>query len=573
MKEKSSQDRTQPNSRRKFIKKLGGGALAAAGAATLPTLGCQTSPKWSATVDWVCVGSGMAGCAAAIAGHDKGMQTLVIDKAEKLGGTSTQSGGILWVPMNSLEKGAGIADSRQEALEYLDFVGGGYSRPEYREPLVDNAARVFDYLSQKADFSFAIGGSEFYYPISPGSRERGRLVVPTPFPAETLGAWRDKVLNAVFIRGLGEALEGGSEIRNTEHFGPYRYNEAAIALWKKVLDPAKVDAIVKNDEASRVGGAALIGYGVRALLKRGIEIRTGTSAEKLLMDGNRVAGLTVVQNGKSENIRARKGVLLAMGGNVNGRGGHGDTWSLPAEAGAALSNISVVIPMITLPAPDEKFPGEGPFGRANIEAGLSHSIIVNRFGERFGDESFFQAFGAKFKDFDVMGNHRFRNYPCYLVFDRTCLEKNSFVGLPPGNSELLDWVPQGQTIGELAGKLKMPADKLQATVARFNDFARRGKDGEFNRKPPTMGALEKPPYYGAVMNSPDPYQADTHVVINPQGQVLHAKDEKPIQGLYACGATVSWNRIWGIGYQAGHSLMSGATFGFLAAEHAAAATA
>lgn len=562
------------SSRRKFIAGLGGAALATAGAATLSTVGCQKSaPTWSAEFDWVCVGSGIAGCAAAIAGHDKGLRTLVIDKAEQLGGTSTQSSGILWVPMNYMAKVEGIQDSREDALAYLNYVSGGYSLPEYREAFVDNAARVFEYLCRKADFAFSIGGSEFYYPIAPGSQERGRLVIPIAFPAETLGAWRDRVQNSVFIRGLAEAWEGATESKNTDRFGPYRYNEAAIALWKKRMDPAKVDAVIKADGEKRVGGAGLIAYAMRALIKRGVEIRTATKAEKLVMDGDRAVGLAVLQNEKSEYIRARKGVLLAMGGNVNGRGGHGDSWILAAEAGAALSNVSVIIAMITLPGPGERFPGEGPFGRPNIEVGFTHSAIVNRFGERFGDESFFQAFGAKFKDFDVMGEHQFRNFPCYLVFDRTCLEKNSFVGLPAGNTEQLEWVSQGQTIAELAGKLKMPADKLQATVARFNEFARRGKDEEFNRKPATMGGLEKPPFYGVMLDAPDPYRADMHIAISPQGQVLRAKDQKPIPGLYACGATASTDRIWGIGYQAGHSLMSGATFGFLAAEHAAAFTA
>ena len=556
-------------SRRKFIQRLGSGVLATG--AGLSSVGCQalgTAAEWSSAYDWVCVGSGIAGCAAAIAGHDRGLKTLLLEKMEKLGGTTSQSGGVLWVPMNSMMQDAGIPDSREEALAYMTFVGSGYSRPEYREAYVDQAPRVWDYLRQKADFGFRMNRSEFYYPIAPGSKGRGRLLVPAPFPAETLGPWRNRVQQSVFVHGLAEALTG-KEIENAESFGPHRSNDAFLEIWRKRLGSAKVDEILRNDEATRIGGAGLVAYAVRALVQRGVEMRTGADVQQLILDGNRVAGVKVMLNGKEERIRARKGVLLATGGDVDGRGGHGDSWALGAAVGGAVSATSVIVPMITLPAPGDVFPNGKPFGRANNEAGLSHSVIVNRFGERFGDESFFQAFGARIKEFETMGEHRFRNFPCFLVFDQNLLEKHSFVGLPPGNTDGLEWLTQAKSIRELAGKIKMPPAKLEATVSRFNEWTRKGTDSDFNRKPPTMGPIEKPPFYGVEMNAPDPFFAETKIVINPQAQVVDAQG-KPIPGLYACGNTTAITRIWGVGYQAGHSLMSAAVYGFLAAEHAAA---
>ena len=366
MKKKESATADLPaTSRRKFMKRLSAGALATAGAATLPSIGCQVlgaGPEWSGTYDWVCVGSGIAGCAAAIAGHDKGMKTLLLERLDKFGGTTSQSGGIFWVPMNSMMKEAGISDSRDEALAYLAYVGSGYSRPEYREAYVDNANRVLEYLRQKADFNFRLGGSEFYYPISPGSKGRGRLITPVPFPAERLGAWRGKVQPAVFVRGLAEALEN-KEISDTESFGPTRTNDAALALWRKRLGPEKVDEIVKKDEATRIGGAAMVAYAIQALAKRGVEMRTGARVTRLVMDGNRVTGVTVVENGKEQSIRAKKGVLLATGGDVDGRGGHGPSWALGAAVGGEVEATSVIVPMITLPAPGDRFPGGAPFGR------------------------------------------------------------------------------------------------------------------------------------------------------------------------------------------------------------------
>ncbi len=580
MKGKNKKDSANTSSRRKFIKDLGGrilaGSAAGAGFATVnvQTLSAATT-KWAETYDWICVGSGIAGCSSAIAARDKGLRTIVLEKTDSIGGTTSQSGGHLWVPMSSVAKAAGIQDSREEALATLTFVGGGYSRAEYRESFVDNAARVFQYLCEKADFKFHLGGSEFFYPLSPGSKQRGRVAIPDTFQAENLGALRSKVLNMIFIQGLNEALQTKSDGPAPEHFvehlGPYRNNEAGIDLWKKRLGAEKVDAIMKKDDEQRLAGAALVAYCVQALQKRGVEIRTNANVDQVIKDGDRVVGVTVIRDGKRENLRATKGVMLAMGGGVNGPGGHGDCWSLASGVGGALSSSTTLTPVISVTGPGELFPGGNePFGRANTEAGMSYSIVVNRYGERFGDGTFFQDFGGKINHFESTGYNRFRNFPCYLIFVSTLLEKHSFVGLPPGNTEHLEWLPQAPTIEGLAEMMKLPPAQLQATVSRFNDFVRNGKDADFNRKPMTMGALEKPPFYGVALSLPDPFFAEPKVVINTRGQVLRSGDENSIPGLYASGALIAVSRIWGVGYEAGYVLMSSAVYGFLAAEHAAA---
>jgi 3-oxosteroid 1-dehydrogenase len=529
----------------------------------------SSAAEWTDTYDWICVGSGIGGCASAIAAHDKGMKVIVLEKFDQIGGVTSQSGGFVWVPMNSLAHDAGIPDSRDEALAYLNYIGSGYGRAEYREVFVDNVLRVFNYLCEKADFSFHLGGSEFYYPVSPGSKKQGRILIPDPFPAATLGPLRAKLLNAIFIRGLDETLNG-KEIENTEHYGPLRTSDAAVELWRKKLGVERANAVIQKDDAHRVGGAALIGYAVRALEKRGVEVRTGAEVRRLITTGDQVTGVSVRRNGKDESLRARKGVLLAVGGDLNGRGSYGDTWSLAAESGGLIRSTSRISSMTTLPAPGEVFPGSGrPFGRSNSETGLSHSIVVNRFAERFGNESFFEEFGGKMKNFDTLGEHRFRNFPCYFVFDSTLLEKHSFVGLPPGNTEHLEWVSQAPTLAGLASKLKLPVEQLEATVSRFNDFVRANRDSDFGRDVNTMGALEKPPFYAAQLDAPDPFIAESKVVVNVEGRVVRVGDERPIPRLYGCGAMIDFSRIWGVGYQRGHSLMSAAVFGFLAAEHAA----
>jgi 3-oxosteroid 1-dehydrogenase len=74
---------------------------------------------WDRVVDVVVVGSGAGALVAAITAADGGCNVEVLEKAEKLGGTSAFSGGQIWIPCNSHMAEAGFPDSREEALEYI----------------------------------------------------------------------------------------------------------------------------------------------------------------------------------------------------------------------------------------------------------------------------------------------------------------------------------------------------------------------------------------------------------------------------------------------------------------------
>jgi len=573
---------TVSTGRRQFIQEVSRGALGTAAAmavTAVDSVAKGTPAEWSSVYDWVCIGSGAAGCTAAIAGHDHGMKTILLEKAAMIGGVTSESAGIIWAPLNPLMKATGIEDTREDALAYLQYIGGGdaYTQREYMEHYVDNAPRTIEYLQQKADVKFRLCEViDFYYPESPGSKKHGRELIYEPFPAETLGPWRKKVKISAFYHGLSESLEGlehnpsmgglvmgGSDGPHIGHSGPIRGDEERLALWRKWLGP-KLEPMLVRDEEHRVAGAALVAYLFRAVLKRQIEVRTEANVEELLVEKGRVVGVRVSYQGNKENIRATKGVVLAT--NV------GKGLNLAAEIGADLYT-GVQLPGLDVSfRTGEKRPDGRPVARGNYEQRMRHSMIVNRFGQRFGNEVSYNGL-ATLSQFDVHGTHRFVNIPFYFIFDSQLLQKYSFAGLPPGNTELLDWTTQANTIAELAQKLKMSADNLQATVVRFNDFAAKDKDADFERSPSTLGRLEKPPFYGfKVEPEPDPLRVDITVFVNLNSQVLHYENKEPIPGLYGVGprAWIEANQIWGVGYQAGFDLMYITMSGMIAGEHAAA---
>ena len=79
-----------------------------------------------------------------------------------------------------------------------------------------------------------------------------------------------------------------------------------------------------------------------------------------------------------------------------------------------------------------------------------------------------------------------------------------------------------------------------------------------------LGTLEKPPYYGLRLY-PGVFVSSGGVRTNSHGQVVDAHSAG-IANLYAVG-NVSAHLEYGIGYQAGYSLTSGMTFGYLAVQH------
>ena len=74
---------------------------------------------WDSTVDLVIVGSGGGGMVAALAAADAGASALVLEKQERVGGSTAMSGGIVWVPNNPVmraARGSGLLRGRHGPL-------------------------------------------------------------------------------------------------------------------------------------------------------------------------------------------------------------------------------------------------------------------------------------------------------------------------------------------------------------------------------------------------------------------------------------------------------------------------
>ena len=71
----------------------------------------MTENSAHAEFDVVILGSGAAGLTAALTTSQAGMRTLILEKSDKIGGTSAMSGAGTWVPANHIMLSKGLSQT------------------------------------------------------------------------------------------------------------------------------------------------------------------------------------------------------------------------------------------------------------------------------------------------------------------------------------------------------------------------------------------------------------------------------------------------------------------------------
>ena len=536
--------------------------------------------QWDAEYDVVVAGSGIAGLSAALAAHEAGLQTVVVEKADGLGGSTTYSYGLIWIPLNHLELSAGYADSREDVLQYMRFFGGGQHIEERVQKFIDHSSRAAAFYARQCGIRFRIvkGIRDFYHGQAPGTRAEGRTIEHDLISGGELGDWRKLLL-----------------LPDTT---PYALTAEEMIEWGGINNFAEWDAALMAERAR--GDILGLGVGlaagfIKALADRRVPMLVNKPGERLVVEGGRVIGLKTADGQK---LRSRKGVMLAAGGYESSpeltefyeglpecQSKYidtltGDAMIMAAEHGAAVRKIHNSFRVhLGFRIPGAGRNGGPAFRSASIiELCSPHTFVVNRSGCRFANEAYFQSMAPKLREFDAQ-KRAYRNLPCFLIFDQQYVNRFSFSGFPPG-AVIPNWVERGNTIDELAVKLKIDADGLKATVMRFNGFAATGNDEDFGRgnelwklaadrgngANPRLGALERAPFYGIELHPSPAGSAGLHTGTN--GQVLHLRGY-PIPGLYSSGNSTVHTET-GLGYQPGMTIAAALTFSHLAANHMAA---
>lgn len=94
-------------------------------------------------------------------------------------------------------------------------------------------------------------------------------------------------------------------------------------------------------------------------------------------------------------------------------------------------------------------------------------------------------------------------------------------------------VQKADTIEELAEKLGINAERLVATVERYNELCRNNKDVDFGKEAWRLRPVEQPPFYGMKIGGINLCTLDG-ICVNPDLQALDTSNN-PIERLYVIG--------------------------------------
>ena len=530
--------------------------------------------------DLVVVGTGAAALAAALAAHDRGARVTVVERSDSVGGTTAVSGGGIWMPNNHHLAERGVEDSRDEALAYMTRMTAGRSPTGLLERYVDRGPDIVADLERTTPLRLRAMSWPDYHPEMEGAKPSGRMLEPLLFDSSTLGPWAGRLRRAPVLAA------------------PITLQEAT-ADWRPVYFPERLDlAEIQQRVADRriACGQALIGALLAACLERGIEPVLETRAEEIVMDGGAVAGLVVESAGRRSRLDARA-VVLASGGyewNATLRDrfrpgplthphspptNEGDGLLMALEVGADLANMNEAWWYPAASLPGEEYEGR-PLARfVGVERTAPHSVIVNRFGQRFVNEAAnYNDMQKAFFSFDA-NEYATRNLPCWVVFDRQYRSRYPVVGTRPDQPDP-DWLPVHDTVEGLALAVGIDPVGLAETVGRWNRFVADGRDRDYGRGEsaydrfhgdpsaphPNLGTVEQGPFYalpvhvGSVGTKGGPR-------VDADGRVLHVHD-RPVPGLYGAGNVVA-SPAGPAYYGGGTSIGMGLVWGHLAGAHAA----
>ena len=561
--------------------------------------------QWDHSVDFLVVGSGAAALCGAARAHDLGLSALVIEKSDAYGGSSAMSGGVCWVGNNPHMKRAGIADSDEEVLTYLRAITKGEASDAHLTAYRDASLRMVDWLAAKTHLVFeSLDLYTDYYPEAPGGKPGGRSMEPVPFDGALLGddfaTLRRPAISALI---LGKFM---ITARVAKRMVMLDFRALLTMAWFYFLYLLRAPrrARTRGRDPYLTNGNALIARLRMSLKDRNVPLWLSAPMRELIVEGGRVVGAVVEREGKPVRVEARRGVLLAAGGFERneelrkrfGKQPSSTEWTAGNEhntgdgiqVGMALGAKTALMDEAWW-TPTTQYPGAKSGWVLVVEKSLPHGIFINGNGQRFTNEAapYVDVVVAMYEDQKKTQN----TVPGWMVFDARY--RRNYIAGPIGPGKVISDAALGRklrtqflrraaTVAELAAKINVPADALAATIARYNEMARRGKDDDFGRgesasdryygddrvRPnPCMGPLESAPFY-AIPLYPGDLGTKGGLVTDTQGRVLR-DDGSAIAGLYAAGNTSA--SIMARTYPgAGGTIGPAMCFGMLSAEAAAA---
>lgn len=516
-------------------------------------------------VDLLVFGAGAAGMTAVLVGSLEGLDVLLCEKTDMVGGTTSTSGGTTWVPGTRQSARAGVPDTIESAAEFLRSVVGTRGGEDLRAAFLSSGPEAIDELEEKTEVKFVPAQAHpDYLGNHPGAAYGGRALGPEMFDGRLLGKDFDRIRppHDVFM-GLGGMMVGRGELPAMLH--PFA-SVSNFRMTTTILLRYFKDRLSYGRGTRLLMGNALVARLFYSLRKRSVRIEFDTSLTDLVREGNAVVGAEVSGPQGRRVIRARRGVVLATGGiawnkplreklfprgvaaeSLSPKSNTGDGVAAGLRAGAQLDDgrdsAGLWMPCSTMVNPNGS---RSVWPHILLDRAKPGLIAVGRDGKRFVNES------DSYHDF-CMGMLRTDLEVAWLICDASFVRDYGLGLVLAGTRNLRRFVAAGylteaSSLAELGGKLGIDVVQLERTVSEHNRFAETGVDeafgrgtsvmnrfnGDPNNTPnPCMRPIFRPPFY-AVAVRPMDLASSAGLQGDVYGRVLDVQGGA-IPGLYACG--------------------------------------
>ena len=471
----------------------------------------MSSNSKSGPWDMIVVGAGTTGLPAATMAAQRGGRVLLVEAAEKIGGTLLVSFGQMSAAGTRLQAEKGIEDSPEKHLEEVMRISRGTIDPVLARLSIFNAADAFDWMMELGfdvqDQCPSIESAHERYEVARyyWGNDFGQSVLDVLEPAmreqEALG--RIEVLTGTKVTGLTQNRDG------------------------------VVNGVELVDGEGREASAA----GQNVVLTSG-----GYAANPVMF--RRLCGYKLYLNGAYEFAQGDGyDLAVAAGGYLRGRDKY-------------LSNFGWLLE-------DGPYP-KSMLGRANTypEARLPWEIYVNAHGQRFVREDE--------PSIDVR-EHALLDQPelrYWIVFDDSI-----FCQAPPivydwSREQMAEAFNtcevfrRADSLESLAEDIGVPGGALADTVAEFNSGVAAGKDALGRSH--LSASIDTPPFY-AIRQQGGSVSSTVGVAVNESLQVVRP-DGAAIPGLYAAGEILGSGQLQGNAFVGGMMVMPCIVFGRLLGE-------
>lgn len=546
--------------------------------------------------DVLVIGSGAAGLCAAVTAAIRGLDVIVAERADTLGGTTAWSGGWMWLPRNALARAAGIVEDIDAPRSYLAAVLGNRFDPARIDAFLESAPEMVDFLLAHG-MQFEAGNRICdIYGDRPGAGTGGRSLIAAAFDARALGERRTLLRRTKRETAfLGMPIQAGPDLgaflnatrkpgaflhvarRLTAHFRDMALHGQAMHLVNGVALTARLFAIGEAHGVRWLTGACVTGLSEVDGEVRAAQLETASGTVQVTAR----RGIVLATGGFSQSPQWREALFphaadhasLAVPEADGAAIGLARPFGAVLETGLAANGAWCPVSRVTWPDGTE-----GIFPHI-IERGKAGLIAVRRDGRRFVNEAdgyhdYVRALLAATPD-DAPARS-------WLVCDDRFLRRWGMGVVRPfplpsrywRNSGYLKSAPTPEALAQLCG---IDPAGLRATIDGFNRGAREGLDREFDRgwspynryqgdpeqaPNPNVAPLEKAPFH-AIEVIPGSFGSFAGLRTDADARVLRG-DGTVIAGLHAAGADMA--SIMGGNYPAGGiNLGPAMVFGYRAA--------